>query len=573
MKNNILTSKTYCALPIKQDEKPTKTQYFTIIISFFLFNSQITGQNTPKKDLSYYYSKTIKFSHNNNDSLIYYARKIQLSNNTCERVNGILKEAKGYYQKTDFKKTRKLVSKAINQSKQELGLCHKKNLIDAYNRLFYIAKNEDKYEEALKHLLKRKEIVLSLTSKDQYYLKNIIDVKKSLATLKRKLGLFDQGLAILKNSYKEITAITLDNPTKEIRKNFILQKASILNATGDMYLCLNQKKTKTSHLDSALTFYKKAYKTASSLETPNTNTEALYRMRQINVIFEKKDYELTLFYLKRYDSLFRKKTHYLSTYYYLKAISFRHEKKYDSAIYYSKKYANLFNAKKTHNKYAIYIYDNLAQTYNIKNKKDSALKYSNLTLNKFKETEENKRNTSIKVHAVELEEFKQLNQKLLEKTETSNLYKTITICLLALIIIIVLIVQKKKPKTITNKKKRVIDNKIESRIIEGLIKFENSDVFLKTDFTINTLAEFLETNSTYLSTIINKHKKKTFKQYLAELRINYTIHKLKTDQKFIKYSIAAIANEVGYTNASAFTRIFKKQIGKTPSEFIKSVEK
>ena len=38
------------------------------------------------------------------------------------------------------------------------------------------------------------------------------------------------------------------------------------------------------------------------------------------------------------------------------------------------------------------------------------------------------------------------------------------------------------------------------------------------------------------------------------------------------YSIQALAEELGYTNASAFTRAFKKQIGVTPSVFLKSLD-
>ena len=129
----------------------------------------------------------------------------------------------------------------------------------------------------------------------------------------------------------------------------------------------------------------------------------------------------------------------------------------------------------------------------------------------------------------------------------------------------------KKLKSYTDSKKRDVDNITKAKILKGLSDFEVSELFLDSNFTINSLAEYLETNSTYLSIVINNNKEKSFKQYIAELRINYVIERLKKDRKFTKYSIAAIADEVGYTNASSFTRVFKKQTGKTPSEFIKSI--
>ena len=61
-------------------------------------------------------------------------------------------------------------------------------MIDSYRRLFYIYKNEGKYDDALKYLLKREEIIESLPLNDAYYLKNGIWVRKSLADLKIRLG-------------------------------------------------------------------------------------------------------------------------------------------------------------------------------------------------------------------------------------------------------------------------------------------------------------------------------------------------------------------------------------------------
>ena len=294
-------------------------------------------------------------------------------------------------------------------------------------------------------------------------------------------------------------------------------------------------------------------------------------MRQVNIIFERKDYDLALFYLKRYDSLFRRFPDHMSVYHLIKAICLRHEKTYDSAVHHSYKYLNQFGDKNSYNTNTIYIFDNLANIYYSKNKSDSALKYSNLTLEKYKEVEKEKRNTSIKIHAIELEEFKKLNQKLIQENEKSNISKYIIIFSSIFIFIVLLLSKGKKLKSYTDSKKRDVDNITKAKILKGLSDFEVSELFLDSNFTINSLAEYLETNSTYLSIVINNNKEKSFKQYIAELRINYVIERLKKDRKFTKYSIAAIADEVGYTNASSFTRVFKKQTGKTPSEFIKSI--
>ncbi len=72
------------------------------------------------------------------------------------------------------------------------------------------------------------------------------------------------------------------------------------------------------------------------------------------------------------------------------------------------------------------------------------------------------------------------------------------------------------------------------------------------------LTKKLNTNTTYLSYIINKTKSKTLKNYITELKIEYLI-------KFL-------TEEIGYTNASEFIRAFKKYKGVTPLEFIKTLK-
>jgi AraC-like DNA-binding protein len=86
------------------------------------------------------------------------------------------------------------------------------------------------------------------------------------------------------------------------------------------------------------------------------------------------------------------------------------------------------------------------------------------------------------------------------------------------------------------------------------------------------LAKKLNTNTSYLSYIINKVKNQSFKQYITALKINYLLKKLQQEKKFRNYTIKSLAEEIGYTNASAFTRAFKIYKGITPSEFIKSLK-
>ncbi|MEM6685767.1 MAG: hypothetical protein AAF617_08280, partial [Bacteroidota bacterium] len=80
----------------------------------------------------------------------------------------------------------------------------------------------------------------------------------------------------------------------------------------------------------------------------------------------------------------------------------------------------------------------------------------------------------------------------------------------------------KKEIAETNAKYQISDEKI-TKILDGLAKFEQSKAFLKQNTSLVTVAKKLNTNTTYLSQIINEQKGVTFKNYITELRITYVL--------------------------------------------------
>lgn len=117
---------------------------------------------------------------------------------------------------------------------------------------------------------------------------------------------------------------------------------------------------------------------------------------------------------------------------------------------------------------------------------------------------------------------------------------------------------------------QISDEKI-TKILTGLQKFEKSEAFLHQNTSLVTVAKKLNTNTTYLSQIVNEQKGVSFKNYITELRINYVLHKLKNDKVLRSYSVKAIAKELGFKSEGAFSRAFKKQTGIYPSFFIKNL--
>ncbi|WP_394750389.1 helix-turn-helix domain-containing protein [Spongiimicrobium salis] len=110
-------------------------------------------------------------------------------------------------------------------------------------------------------------------------------------------------------------------------------------------------------------------------------------------------------------------------------------------------------------------------------------------------------------------------------------------------------------------------------ILKNLRLFEENQSFIASNITVSILAKEFKTNSKYLSKVINIYKEKSFSNYINDLRIDFVIEKLKTDEVFRRYTIKAIAMEVGFNTAEAFSKSFFKSTGIYPSFFLKELEK
>ncbi len=137
---------------------------------------------------------------------------------------------------------------------------------------------------------------------------------------------------------------------------------------------------------------------------------------------------------------------------------------------------------------------------------------------------------------------------------------------------VVVVSQKTTPRITTEKETIGLPQDIVDGILVKLKKFEDTHRFAKKNYTLTKLAKELDTNSTYLSKIINMTKGMNFAKYMNEIRIDYAITRLKEDKRFRSYTIKAIAQEVGFNNAQSFSIAFHKKTGINPSYFLKQLE-
>lgn len=117
-----------------------------------------------------------------------------------------------------------------------------------------------------------------------------------------------------------------------------------------------------------------------------------------------------------------------------------------------------------------------------------------------------------------------------------------------------------------------VPKEIVREILKKLTQFENEKGYLKPNIKQTDFARELDTNSSYLSKVINHYKGKNFSQYINDLRIDFAIKRLMVDKKFRKYTIKAISEDVGFTNTESFGKAFYAKTGLQPSYFIKKLE-
>jgi AraC-like DNA-binding protein len=117
-------------------------------------------------------------------------------------------------------------------------------------------------------------------------------------------------------------------------------------------------------------------------------------------------------------------------------------------------------------------------------------------------------------------------------------------------------------------KKNSIAVETEQLILNKLKKFESTTKFTNKDISLAVLAGQFETNTKYLSEIINKHYHVNFNTYINKLRINFIIQKLKNEPNFCNYKISYLADISGFASHSSFATVFKSISGISPITFI-----
>lgn len=101
---------------------------------------------------------------------------------------------------------------------------------------------------------------------------------------------------------------------------------------------------------------------------------------------------------------------------------------------------------------------------------------------------------------------------------------------------------------------------------------EKEKLYLDADLSLDILSGKLGISKSYLSALINQTTNKNFYHFVNSYRIEHLISLFK-NQKDKEFTILSLAFESGFNSKSTFQSFFKKNTGKTPTQYIKELER
>lgn len=123
-----------------------------------------------------------------------------------------------------------------------------------------------------------------------------------------------------------------------------------------------------------------------------------------------------------------------------------------------------------------------------------------------------------------------------------------------------------------------IDQKYRSSSLKGIDEIrlyntlksliETEQLYLKPELSLKMVAELLNTNTKYLSQVVNQHSGYNFQQFINHYRIEEVKRKITNDQ-FSHLTLFGIAIQCGFKNKSTFYKVFKDITGLTPRAYLK----
>ncbi len=118
---------------------------------------------------------------------------------------------------------------------------------------------------------------------------------------------------------------------------------------------------------------------------------------------------------------------------------------------------------------------------------------------------------------------------------------------------------------INDEEKKEEQQKSNANLLEMMVDYIDNH-YRDCDISLKKIAAIFSYTEKYLSHLFKKNMNISFKAYINNLRIQYAYMLIENSEK----SVSEIASMCGYSDSLYFSKVFKKQRGVTPTEYIKN---
>ena len=107
-------------------------------------------------------------------------------------------------------------------------------------------------------------------------------------------------------------------------------------------------------------------------------------------------------------------------------------------------------------------------------------------------------------------------------------------------------------------------------VLENIKNSINDRFYLQKGLTLKDYAASIESNTSYVSKVINTEYDCNFSSFINNLRVDYFIQLIKSGGHQ-KYTLEHLSSQAGFSSISTFNRTFKQQTGLSPKTYIQEV--
>ena len=242
------------------------------------------------------------------------------------------------------------------------------------------------------------------------------------------------------------------------------------------------------------------------------------------------------------------------------AATYRLQKDYQSAVDYLLKALQLTTDKDISDLSA-HISKQLSEQYRLLGNETEAAHYHLRYMEMMEKTHTNQLSHIAELNYIrELKKEAAKTQQLEERQLLQQLLLLAALVVLVVILFFVLLLWyknrqlKERNKSLYEKNRQVLND---------------SDVICQQDFTLSKLAKLINSNTTYVSQVINEKYGMAFSSLLGSCRIKIACQWMEDPERYGNITIEAIATGTGFKSRTAFVNVFKRETGLKPSEYLR----